>query len=125
MKMINLQSFKKFSINILLTALVCTLLFVSNTFSASAAMTRSDEGEAKLNEIQKRTDDLTKRSDDIANRDKSVAPSLKQSQEATKGGGLNEIQGTANRDKMVSPEDAKNAVTLEDQVKKAFSNLKD
>jgi hypothetical protein len=125
MKMINLQSLKKLSVNILLTALVCTFLFVSNTFTANAAMTRSDRGEAKLNDIQKRTDELTKSTDDIANRDKTVAPSLKQSQEATKGGGINEIQGTANRDQMVSPEDAKNATTLEDKVKNAFSNLKD
>lgn len=119
---LDLKSFLTNSIRILVTVCFCTIIFASNSIPASAATMRSDEGTAQLNEIQKRTDDLTKRTDDIAKRDRSVAPSLKETQSATRKG-INEIQGDADKDKMISPEDAKNATTIEDKIKNSFSKI--
>ena len=120
---LNSKSFLATSIRIFLTACFCTMIFISNVLPAAAAMSRPDQGEAQLNEIQKRTDELTKRTDDISNKDRSVAPSLKQAQSATKKG-INEIQGDADKEKMISPEDAKNTNTIEKKIDKALSKVK-
>jgi predicted transcriptional regulator len=120
---IDLRSFFTTSVRILVTVCFCTIIFASNSVPAFAAISSPDEGTAKLNEIQKRTDNLTKNTDDIAKQDRSVPPSLKEVQSASKKG-INEIQGDADKDKMISPEDAKNATTVEDSIKKAFSKVK-
>jgi hypothetical protein len=120
---LDLQSFLRTSIRILVTVCFCTIIFASNSVPAFAVTSRPTEGTAKLNDIQKRTDDLTKRTDDISKQDHSVFPSLKEVQSASEEG-LNEIQGDADKDKMISPEDAKNATTVEDSFKKAFSKVK-
>jgi hypothetical protein len=120
---LDLQSLLTNSIRILVTVCFCTLIFASNSVPAFAVTNSPNEGPANLNEIQKRTDDLTKRTDDIDKQDRSVFPSLKEVQSASEEG-LNEIQGDADKDKMISPEDAKDVTTVEDSIKKAFSKVK-
>jgi len=120
---IDLRSFFTTSVRILVTVCFCTIIFASNSVPAFAATSRSDEGTAKLNEIQKRTDDLVKNTDDIAKQDPSVPPSLKEVQSASKKG-LNGVQGDADKDKMISPEDAKNTTTVADSIKKTLSKVK-
>jgi hypothetical protein len=121
---LDLQSFLKTSIRILFTVCFCTMIFLSNALPASAVTSRPDEGVTKLNKIQKRTDDLTKTTDDIAKGDRSVFPSLKEVQSASQGG-LNEIQGDADKDKMISPEDAKNVTTIQDKISDSLSKARD
>lgn len=120
---LDLKSFLATAIRTLVTVCFCTMIFISNSVPAFAVTSSPTEGTAKLNDIQKRTDDLTKRTDDIANQDRSVFPSLKEVQSASKEG-LNEIQGAADKDKMISPEDAKDATTVADSIKKTFDKVK-
>lgn len=120
---LDLQSFFRTSIRILVTVCFCTMIFAFSSVPAFAVTSNPSDGPAKLNEIQKRTDDLTKRTDDIAKQDRSVFPSLKEVQSASEQG-LNEIQGDADKDKMISPEDAKDATTVADSIKKTFDKVK-
>lgn len=123
MSKIDLRSFFTTSIRILVTVCFCTIIFASNSIPAFAATSSPDEGTVKLNEIQKKTDNLTKSTDDIAQQDRSVPPSLKEVQSAAKKG-LNGVQGDADKDKMISPEDAKNTSTIEDSIRKTFDKVK-
>lgn len=120
---LDLRSLFTTSIRILMTVCFCAMIFAFNSVPAFAVTSNPSDGTTKLNEIQKRTDDLTKSTDDIAKQDRSVYPSLKQVQSASKEG-LNEIQGDADKDKMISPEDAKDATTVADSIKKTFSKVK-
>ncbi|MGL5835184.1 MAG: hypothetical protein ACRC1Z_18425 [Waterburya sp.] len=120
---LNLQSFFATSVRILVTICFCAMIFAFNSVPAFAVTSNPSDGTTKLNDIQKRTDDLTKNTDDIANQDRSVYPSLKEVQSASQEG-LNEIQGAANKDQMISPEDAKDATTVADSIKKTFSKVK-
>ncbi|MGL4334738.1 MAG: hypothetical protein ACRCSC_06725 [Lactococcus garvieae] len=106
-----------------MTICFCTIIFASNSVPVFAVTSNPTEGTTKLNDIQKRTDDLTKNTNDIANQDRSVYPSLKEVQSASQEG-LNEIQGAADKDKMISPEDAKDATTVADSIKKTFDKVK-
>jgi hypothetical protein len=120
---LDLQSFFTTSIRILLSICFCMMIFLSNALPASAATNHQDEGVAKLNDIQKRTDNLSKRADDIDKGDESVFPSLNEVQSASEEG-LNEIQGAANKDKMIGPEDAKNTTTIQDKINESLSKVK-
>lgn len=123
---LNLKTFFVNFQRVVLTILVCTLFLVNNTLTAAAVTSSPEKGEAHLNDIQKRTDMLDKNTGDISRGDRSVYPSLKQTQEAANKG-PNEIQGDADLDKMISPEDVKNKneATAEDKVTGFFSKLKD
>jgi hypothetical protein len=109
---------------VVLTVLACSLFLVANTSIAAAVTSSPEKGEAHLNDIQKRTDMLDKQTRDISRGDRSVYPSLKQTQEAANKG-PNEIQGDADLDKMISPEDVKNKneATAEDKVTDIFSKI--
>jgi hypothetical protein len=120
---LDLQSLFTTSIRILVTVCFCTFIFLSNSIPAFAVTSSPTEGPARLNDIQKRTDDLTKSTDDIAKQDRSVFPSLKEVQSNSQKG-LNEIQGDADKDKMISPEDAKDVTTVKDSIEKTLSKVK-
>lgn len=93
---------------IALVFIVGTFVVLSLSLPAQAAPSSPTKGEANLNDIQYKTDQLTKQ--DPLN--------LKDIQQRTEEGGINEVQGTADKDKMISPKDAKNQTTIEDQIKK-------
>ncbi|WP_026098084.1 hypothetical protein [Kamptonema formosum] len=91
---------------------VCVLLFVSSALPASAAH-RSDptEGEANLTQIEKKSQEAVL----------SKPYDLEKTQaEANKG--INEVQGDADRDKMITPETA-NATSVKEQVERALEKL--
>jgi hypothetical protein len=107
-----LNNWLKSSIRLVLTVIVCGLLFISNTFPAQAVTSNPRDGEANLNEIQRRTDDVGY--SDPQGLDEVVKQSNK---------GLNEVQGDADKDKMISPRDAKNATTVEEQADNLLDKL--
>jgi hypothetical protein len=107
-----LNNWLKTSIRLVLTVIVCGLLFISNTFPAQAAASNLRSGEANLNEIQRKTDDAGY----------SDPQNIQEvTREAQKG--LNEVQGDADKDKMISPEDAKNATTVGEQAESFLDKL--
>lgn len=95
------------SVRVLLAAFICCLFLVSNLLPAQAAGSSTTSGEANLKGIQERTEEIKR----------PTAPSMDEMIEKTKGGGLNEVQGTADREKMVSPEQAQQKDSPEEQAK--------
>ncbi|MUG99011.1 hypothetical protein F7734_44655 [Scytonema sp. UIC 10036] len=104
-------------VRFVIVAITCALLFFSNTVAASATVgtntSNPKEATTQLLETQKRTDEA------------SAKPPLSAEDqiEATKGGGLNEIQGTADIEKMKRPENSRNATTVEDEVKNLLNKV--
>jgi hypothetical protein len=97
-------------VRFLVVAFTCALLLLTNAFPAMAiGTTKSEPTEAteQLNQIQRKTDELSTQE----------PPGLDVYQENTSGEGLNEIQGTADMDKMKRPENSQDATTVEDEVK--------
>lgn len=102
----------KSSIRLLFTALICSLLFMSSAFPAQAATSNPQDGEVSLNRIQNKTDSVAQ----------SNPRSLDEiSKEASKG--LNAVQGSADKSKMVSPEDASGETTVKEQAKNFLEGL--
>ncbi|AFZ34419.1 hypothetical protein Sta7437_0831 [Stanieria cyanosphaera PCC 7437] len=108
---INFKSIFHNSVRFLLTAMVCCLLFVANVFPAYAVTSSPTEGEANLNRIQDKTDEIAR----------SKPLNLEETIEANKGG-LNEVQGAADEQKMVEPGET-NATSVTEQAKKFFTDL--
>jgi hypothetical protein len=107
----HLKNIYAVSLRLFLTVAVCTLLFVVNVLPVAAA-SNPKSGEASLNEVQKEADQTAK----------GNPPGLKEVQ--TKASqGTNEVQGAANREKMISPDQAQNAETVEEQAKKGLKSL--
>ncbi len=90
-----LNNWLKSSIHLVLTVLVCGLLFTSAISPAQAATSRTTDGEASLNKIQAKTDNVAR----------SNPRGMKEvTKEASKG--LNAVQGGADKGKMITPEEA-------------------
>jgi hypothetical protein len=89
--------------SLFITFVLATVLFLSNL--APAFADNYNKGETMLNKIQEKTDELTR----------SAPPTLEQVQKETKKG-INEVQGDADREKMISPNDAKDNRTVEEQI---------
>jgi hypothetical protein len=79
---------------LVLTVFICGILILSTAFPAYAVTSSRTEGEASLNRIQKKTDDVARTNP------RSLEEITKESQK-----GLNAVQGGADKDKMVRPED--------------------
>jgi hypothetical protein len=107
-----LSNWLKNSIRLVLTVMVCGLLFISSVYPAQATPSQSTKGEANLNRIQNKTDKVAR----------SNPQGLEEvTKEAQKG--INEVQGAADKDKMISPKDASDATTVEEQAKGFLEKL--
>jgi apolipoprotein N-acyltransferase len=107
-----LNNWLKKSFRLVLMVMVCGLLFISSAYPAHATPSKSTDGEANLNRIQAKTDKVAR----------SNPQGLEEvTKEAQKG--INEVQGAADKDKMISPEDASDATTVEEQAKGFLDKL--
>ncbi len=96
-------------VRFLVVAFTCALLLFSNAFPAAAIesyQSNPTEATDQLLETQRETDEVAK----------SAPLGLKETQQRTSGGGLNEIQGTADAEKMNRPENSQEAVSVEEEV---------
>ena len=100
------------SLRLVLTAFVCGLLFISSVYPAQAANSKPSDGEASLNEIQAKTDSVAK----------SNPRGMDEMTERAKGG-LNAVQGSADKDKMISREEASGETTVKEQAGNFLENL--
>lgn len=88
---------------------ICAVIFCFNTLPATAItsyQSEPTEGPTQLLETQRKTDEAAK------------APplTLREAQKKTRGG-LNEVQGTADIEKMKRPENSQTATSVEQEVK--------
>ncbi len=101
----------KSSFRLVATAILCSLLFISSVYPAQAATSKTTSGEVSLDRIQAKTDDVARSNPRGIN---------KVTQEAQKG--LNAVQGGADKDKMISPEDT-DATTVKEKAANFLENL--
>lgn len=106
-----LNNWLKSSIRAVLTVFVCGLLFLSVANPAQAVTSKTTDGEARLNNIQDKTDDVA-RSAPLG-----IDEVTKESQK-----GLNEVQGAADQEKMISPDET-DATSVKDKAASFFDNL--
>lgn len=106
------KSFFQTSLRFLITAFVCTLLVFSSVLPAQAIDNSNlREGEANLNKIQKESDDVAK----------SNPRGIEEVTEKAKKG-TNAVQGAADKEKMVTPDETK-ATSIEEKANEFFQNL--
>jgi hypothetical protein len=95
-------------VKFLVVALACTLLLVSNAFPAWAiesSPSKPTDSTEQLLDIQKKTDEIAK----------SAPPGLNKVQKESNKG-LNEVQGSADIEKMKRPENSQEATSVESEV---------
>jgi hypothetical protein len=94
MKYISPLSFGQQLAQMLLSALLVTVIFLANSLPVIAGSSDPTQGTVRLDEIQAKTQTAID----------SPATDLKTIEERSKGG-LNEVQGTADYGKMANPDD--------------------
>lgn len=107
-----LNNWLKNSFRLVLTTIVCGLLFISSVNPAQAVTSKSTEGEANLNKIQEKTEDVAR------SNPRGINEVTKEAQK-----GLNAVQAGADKEKMVDPEEASDATTITDKAANFFDNL--
>jgi len=106
-----LNNWLKSSLRAVLTAIVCGLLFVSLANPAQAATSKVTDGEANLNSIQAKTDEVAD------SNPRGIEEITKEAQKGT-----NAVQGSADSDKMISPDEA-DATTVKEKAASFFDKL--
>ena len=106
-----LNNWLKSSLRAVLTLFICGLLFVSVASPAQAANSRTTDGEANLNRIQDKTDDVAR------SNPRGIGEITEEAQKGT-----NAVQGGADKDKMISKEEA-DATTVKEKAAGFFDNL--
>ncbi len=106
-------------VRFLIVAFAFTVLFFSSALPAAAlgsSPSSPTDGEQHLNEIQRKTEQA------VIDPPMNLKEIQKRSQ--ARKGGINEIQGAADINKMSTPENSKQATSVIDEVKGALRNLK-
>ena len=101
----------KSSLRLVLTVFVCGVLFIASANPAQAERTRDADGEVSLNKIQDKTDDVAK------SNPRGINEVTKEAQKGT-----NAVQGGADADKMISPNEA-DATTVKEKAESFFDSL--
>lgn len=100
----------KQSIRTILVAFTCAILLLSTAFPALAggqtAPTNPTKGEAPLSDIIDKSEDMIQ----------NGIPSLEKVQKEANNG-LNEVQGSADKNKMSRPSNSRQAVSIEERIK--------
>lgn len=109
-----LNNWLKLSLRLVLTTFICGVLFISSAYPAQAVTSSPTEGEANLNRIQNETDKVGKGLDNEPRGLEEVTEKAQQ--------GTNAVQGAADADKMVKPEET-DATTVKDKAANFFENL--
>ena len=101
----------KSSVRLVLTIFVCGLLFVASAYPAQAVSSKPTDGEANLNRIQEETDDVAR------SNPRGIEEVTEKAQSGT-----NAVQGGADAEKMVSPDET-DATTVKEKAANFFDNL--
>lgn len=114
MKSSIIEQFTFRPMQLIVTLLASVFLLLSSSvpaFAFGAAPSRPTDGTAQLDKIEQRAQDVA---------ESKVAPgSIEESAERAKGG-INEVQGAADKDQMSRPSNSQNATTVKDQIGKAL-----
>ena len=106
-----LNNWLKASIRLVLTVVVCGMLFISSAYPANAVTSKTTDGEANLNKIQKETDDVAR------SNPRGINEITEKAQQGT-----NAVQGAADADKMSNPSNP-DAETVKEKAANFLDNL--
>ena len=102
-------------VRFLIAGFICALLLFSNALPAFSATSKPTEGEANLTEIERKSQEA------VAGKSPYDFDINKQQEETHPG--LNEIQGTADIDKMKRPENTQGVKSIEEKVEDALEGI--
>jgi hypothetical protein len=120
MKSFTAKRFTFRPVRALAIVLVSAFLFLTTTIPAFAAAgfksapSKPTDGTAQLGKIEARSQDIA---------ESKVAPGSMEESEARAQGGINEVQGAADKDKMSRPSNSQDATTVTDQIGKALKKV--
>ena len=103
----------KSSLRLVLTVFVCGVLFIASANSALATTSKVTDGEANLNKIQEETEDVAR------SNPRGIEEITEKAQQGT-----NAVQGGADADKMVTPDET-DATTVKEKAANFFDSLTD
>jgi hypothetical protein len=108
------QKFTFRPVHLIVTLFASAFLLLSSSapaFAFGATPSRPTDGTVQLDKIEQRAQDVA---------ESKVAPgSIEEAAERAKGG-INEVQGAADKDQMSRPSNSQNATTVKDQIGKAL-----
>jgi hypothetical protein len=116
----NLQTIKTSilrSLKVLTITFACTLILLSNAFPAMAIeanRSKPTDKTAQLNTIERKSQKAVDPQRGVLTGEKATAES---------NAGLNEVQGAADADKMSTPGNSQDAVTVGDEIKNALEKV--
>ena len=108
------------SLRLVVVAFACSMILFSSVLPAAAVgsfPSNPTKGEENLTEIQRKTDEA------IINPPMGLKDIQKRTQ--AQKGGINEIQGAADVNKMSTPENAKQSTSILDEIKESLNIVKD
>lgn len=100
-------------VRILLTICFCAFMMFSYAFPAYSATTSPTKGEDQLKTIERKSQE------EVMTAPKSMEETIEKAQ-----GGINEIQGGADAEKMYTPENAQDAPSVKETIGEALENFK-
>ena len=114
MKSSIIEKFKFRPVHFVVTLFASAFLFFSTSvpaFAFGAASSSPTDGTVQLDKIEQRAQDVA---------ESKVAPgSIEEAAKRAKGG-INEVQGAADKDQMSRPSNSQNATTVKDQIGKVL-----
>jgi hypothetical protein len=111
---LNLSAISR-AVRIFVAGCICTFLLISYALPAYSATSKPTEGEANLTQIERKSQEA------VAGKSPYDFDMSKQQDETHPG--LNEIQGTADIDKMKRPENTQDVKSIADKVEDALENI--
>jgi hypothetical protein len=117
MKPLNLGQFEFRPVRFIATVLTAAFIFVSTTlpaFAFGAPSSKPTDGTAQLGNIEREAQKIA---------ESKVAPGSMKEAEARAQGGINEVQGDADKNKMSRPSNSKDATTITDEIVKALKKV--
>jgi hypothetical protein len=121
MKTYTIEKFTFQPIRFVMTILASVLFLLTTTvpafaFGFGSAPSQPTDGTVQLEKIEQRAEDIA---------GAKVAPGSMEEAEKRAKGGINEVQGAADKDQMSRPSNSKGATTVKDQIGKALKKASD
>ncbi len=117
MKLFNVERFAFRPVRLIVTLLTTAFMLLTTTvpaFAFGTSPSKPTDGTAQLGNIERESQKVAG--------SKASPGSMKES-EARAQGGINEVQGDADKDKMSRPSNSQDATTIRDQIGKALKKV--
>jgi hypothetical protein len=117
MKLFNIERFSIRPIRLVVTVLITAFMLLTTTvpaFAFGTSRSKPTDGTAQLGNIERESQKVA---------ESKVAPGSMEESEARAQGGINEVQGDADKDKMSRPSNSQDATTIRDEIGKALKKV--